>query len=89
MINLCFEITFTTIHEYIIVGHKIFTICSRAILWKLLPISSCYAHCTDTALLEKTNVQGTPLDERFWLRLLNSSEKGSVRKKQRIAWIVH
>ena len=32
-----------------------------------------HKHCTYTALLEKANVQGAPLIERFLLRLLNSS----------------
>ena len=32
-----------------------------------------YAHCSYTALLEKANVRGATLIERFLLRLLNSS----------------
>ena len=37
-------------------------------------------HCMHTALLEKANVRGTPLIERYLLRLLNSS---SIRPCQK------
>ena len=40
-------------------------------------------HYTYTALLEKANVRGTPLIERFLLRLLNSS---SIRLLENIAF---
>ena len=37
----------------------------------LFPTGSLRVHCTYTALLEKTNIQGVLLNEPFMLRLLN------------------
>ena len=42
-------------------------------LYKKSLLHVLHIHCTYTALLEKSNVRGTPLIERFLLWLLNSS----------------